>query len=181
MQDGDIQLVQEKCVLDILKQFEMEGCKSASTPLEPSVRLSVKDSPGDDLEKARMEAYPYRQVVGKLIYLAVCTRPDICQAVSELSRFNSNLRISEHWESAMRVLGYCTTSVGRQMWDCCTRRENLRTHGDMSTPPTQDAPIETRVEPLKSSCQVGHLFSGRAREWGMDLSALVRLSTWDSL
>ena len=90
MQDGDILLVQEKSVLDILKQFEMEGCKSASTPLEPGVKLSVKDSPGDDLGKARMEAYPYRQVVGKLMYLAVCTRPDICQVVSELSRFNSN-------------------------------------------------------------------------------------------
>ena len=105
MGDGDILLVQEKYVMEILKEFSMEGCKSASTPLEPSMKLTLKDSPVDDLGKSRMEQYPYRQVVGKLMYLAVCTRPDICQAVSELSRFNSNPGM-RHWESAMRVLRY---------------------------------------------------------------------------
>ena len=47
------------------------------------------------------------------MYLAVCTRPDICQAVSELSRFNSNPG-KKHWESAMRVLRYLkgTADVG---------------------------------------------------------------------
>ena len=71
------------------------------------------DSLGDDLGKSEMERYPYRQVVGKLMYLAVCTRPDISQAVSELSRFNSNPGL-KHWESAMRVLRYLsgTAAVG---------------------------------------------------------------------
>ena len=113
MQDGDILLVQEKYVIEILKQFDMLECKSASTPLEPSVKLTLKDSPRDDVGKARMEQYPYRQVVGKLMYLAICTRPDICQAVSELSRFNSNPGM-KHWEGAMRVLRYLkgTADVG---------------------------------------------------------------------
>ena len=60
MDDGDILMVQEKYVLDIMRQFDMVGCKAASTPLEPGVKLSVVDSPGDDLGKAKMEAYPYR-------------------------------------------------------------------------------------------------------------------------
>ena len=76
--------------MDILQRFDMVGCKAASTPLELGVKLSVVDSPGDDLGKAKMEHYPYRQVVGKLMYLAVCTRPDISQALSELRRYNSN-------------------------------------------------------------------------------------------
>ena len=78
MSDGDIFMVQEKYVLEILKEFDMAGCKLASTPLEPSVKLTVKDSPEDVVGKARMEQSPYRQAVGKLMYLAVCTRPDIC-------------------------------------------------------------------------------------------------------
>ena len=49
-------------------------------------------------------------MVGKLMYLAVCTRPDIRQVVSELSRFNSNPGM-KHWESAVRVLrSLCGTS-----------------------------------------------------------------------
>ena len=73
MKEGDILLVKEKYVIEILKQFKMLDCKPASTPLEPGVKLTLKDSPVDDIGKARMEQFPYRQVVGKLMYLAVCT------------------------------------------------------------------------------------------------------------
>ena len=38
MKEGDILLVQEKYVTEILKQFNMLDCKPASTPLEPSVK-----------------------------------------------------------------------------------------------------------------------------------------------
>ena len=99
MKEGDILLVQEKYVTEILKQFNMLDCTPSSTPLEPSVKLTLKDNPVDEIGKARMEQFPYRQVVGKLMYLAVCTRPDICQAVSELSRFNNNPG-KRHWEGA---------------------------------------------------------------------------------
>ena len=113
MKEGDIMLVQEKYIIEILQQFKMTDCKPSSTPLEPSVKLTLKDSPVDDIGKARMEQFPYRQVVGKLMYLAVCTRPDICQAVSELSRFNNNPGM-RHWEGAQRVLRYLkgTSGVG---------------------------------------------------------------------
>ena len=45
------------------------------------------------------------------MYLAVCTRPDISQAVSELNRFNANPGI-KHWESAVRVLRYLSGTSG---------------------------------------------------------------------
>ena len=111
MENGDILMVQEKYVLDILRQFDMVGCKGANTPLESGVKLSVVDIPGDDLGKARMEAYPYQQVIGKLMNLALCTRPDISQAISGLSRFNANPGI-KHWESAVRVLRYLSGTAG---------------------------------------------------------------------
>ena len=111
MTEGDILLVQVKYLMEILKQFGMLECKSTSTPLEPSVKLTVKDSPVDDVGKSRMEQLPYRQVVGKLMHLAVCTRPDICQAVSELSCFNNNPG-KKQWESAQRVLRYLKGTAG---------------------------------------------------------------------
>lgn len=58
MKEGDILLVQEKYIMEILKQFDMLECKPASTPLEPSVKLTVQDSPVDDLGKSSMEQHP---------------------------------------------------------------------------------------------------------------------------
>ena len=90
MRHGDILLVQEKYVRDMLVRYEMVDCKPATTPLEPNVKMSEMDCPTSDLEKDEMEKFPYRSVVGILMYLSVCTRPDICQAVGELNRFNNN-------------------------------------------------------------------------------------------
>ena len=48
---------------------------------------------------------PYSSLVGSLLYLAVCTRPDISFAVGQLSKYVSAPGI-EHWGAAMDVLGY---------------------------------------------------------------------------
>ena len=92
-------------------QPTMSNClKVASIPARARSEVVAGDSREDDLGKARMEAYPYRQVVGKLMYLAVCTRPDIRQSVSEHSRFNSNLGL-KHWEKAL-----CPNSASDYSW-----------------------------------------------------------------
>ena len=63
----------------------MENCCSVSTPFEVGVKLSKVDCLVDDGEKARMEHQPYQLVMGSLVYLAVCTRPGLSAAASELS------------------------------------------------------------------------------------------------
>ena len=49
---------------------------------------------------------------------------------------------------------------------------------DMSMPATPAALTTIRVELLTFSCQVVDPCHGRASEWGMGLSAPVRLSIW---
>jgi hypothetical protein len=56
-------------------------------------------------EKVSMEVIPYRQVVGSLMYLMVCTRPDLASAVGILARYMQNPG-RQHWEAAKRVLRY---------------------------------------------------------------------------
>ena len=51
------------------------------------------------------EAYTYSELVGSLLYLSVCTRPDIAQAVGVLSRHMSKPSM-EHWTAAKGVLRY---------------------------------------------------------------------------
>ena len=59
---------------------------------------------GDDL-------IPYRSAIGSLMYLAVCTRPDISVAISNLSRFNANPGRAD-WEGVQHVLRYLQGTSG---------------------------------------------------------------------
>ena len=108
-----------------------------------------------------MEAYPYRQVVGKLMYIAVCTRPDICKAVSELSRFNANPGL-KHWESAMRVLRYLSGTSGVGLIYKRGASKDLWGYVDASHTSCQ---TPARGELLICSSPVMYLFRGPAKEW----------------
>ena len=52
-----------------------------------------------------MEAIPYASVVGSLIYVQTCTRPDISFAVGMLGRYQSNHGL-DYWKAAKKVLRY---------------------------------------------------------------------------
>lgn len=54
-------------------------------------------SPQSVGEKEYMARVPYTSVVGSLMYAMVCTRPDIAQAVSVVSRYMS-CPGKGHWE-----------------------------------------------------------------------------------
>ena len=47
----------------------------------------------------------YSRIIGSLMYLMSCTRPDIAYAVSKLSRYTSNPG-AKHWQGIIRVLKY---------------------------------------------------------------------------
>ena len=44
-------------------------------------------------------------MIGSLMYLTNCTRPDLAHAVNVMSRYTSNLR-HKHWKAITRVLNY---------------------------------------------------------------------------
>ena len=60
-----------------------------------------------------MSKVPYDSVVGSLMYLMVCTRPDIAHAVGLVSRYMANPG-SMHWEAVKWILRYLqgTSDVG---------------------------------------------------------------------
>ena len=109
--NGDVFLVQERYARDVVKRFNMEGCKSVSTPLELGSHLDMSQQPSTEEERAAMAAVPYRSAIGSLMYLATCTRPDLAAAVSELSKFSQNPGAA-HWEGVKRVLRYVSGTVG---------------------------------------------------------------------
>ncbi|KAJ7513483.1 hypothetical protein O6H91_23G001900 [Diphasiastrum complanatum] len=52
-----------------------------------------------------MKKYPYPTLIGSLMYLAICTRPDIAYGVFTLSQYCSNPGI-KHWRAIKRILQY---------------------------------------------------------------------------
>ena len=61
--------------------------------------------PKNDVEHKEMENIPYASIVGSLMYLQTCTRPDISFIVGMLGRYQSNPSI-DHWKVAKKVLRY---------------------------------------------------------------------------
>ena len=63
-----------------------ENIKAVSTPLTPHFMLSAALSPSTD-EEEYMSRVSYHSAVGSLMYAMVCTRPDLSQAISIVSRY----------------------------------------------------------------------------------------------
>jgi Reverse transcriptase (RNA-dependent DNA polymerase)/gag-polypeptide of LTR copia-type/Integrase core domain/GAG-pre-integrase domain len=105
-----LKLVQKKYAEEVVARFGLSDANPTVVPLNPSVKLS-RGSDSDVL--LDQSVYPYREVVGSLMYLAVCTRPDISQAVGALARYMS-CPLKQHWDAAKGVLRYVkgTTDVG---------------------------------------------------------------------
>nr|GEV60566.1 hypothetical protein [Tanacetum cinerariifolium] len=69
----------------ILNNFRIDNEKSVKMPLGWNFKLSIKDCSVRDYVVERMSKVPYANAVGILMYLMVCTRPDIAYAVSVVS------------------------------------------------------------------------------------------------
>lgn len=89
----------------LLTRMGMSDCKPVKTPVEPGNRL-VKASEDEEA----VDQQSYQSLVGSLMYLATCTRPDIAYAVGMLARYSSKPNQS-HWVAAKRVLRYLKGTV----------------------------------------------------------------------
>jgi len=94
---GRLWLSQDNYVLKVLKRFNMAKGRPVTTPLAGLFKLSSKQYPQSP-EEEEMFRVPYASVVGSLMYVMVCTRPDLVYRVSTVSRFMSNSG-KQHWKA----------------------------------------------------------------------------------
>lgn len=94
-----ISISQEDYIDQLLLKFNMSQCKTVQTPMETKLHASKDENNIDKL------LFPYQQMIGSLMYLAVLTRPDIAFAVSFLSQFN-NSYTKQHCSYVKRILRY---------------------------------------------------------------------------
>jgi len=99
-------------------QHGLDG-KPRGIPLSKCIELS-RDT-GEALDK---DVYTYANLVGSMVYMMVCTRPDNAQAVGALSKFMA-APTTTHWQAATGVLRYLAYKLAKPVekteLDLCSR------------------------------------------------------------
>ncbi|CAI7786275.1 unnamed protein product, partial [Closterium sp. NIES-53] len=92
----------------VLQRFVFRYSSPQSTPLPTSPSLSAPPS-----DESVEPSGPYPELVGCLMYLMTCTRPDLAYPLSILARYVAPRRHRpEHWQAAKRVLSYLCSTLG---------------------------------------------------------------------
>ena len=101
-----IHLSQPRYIEAILKKFGLYDCNPSSTPGDISVILKKDDGNNEEAQKN----IPYREAVGSLMYLMLCTRPDIANPMIKLAQYAANFN-NVHWTVVKHVFWYLKGSI----------------------------------------------------------------------
>ncbi|GAA5982386.1 hypothetical protein JCM11641_006966 [Rhodosporidiobolus odoratus] len=94
--DGGVAIDQGHYAAAVLERFGLDNLDPVSTPIDYSAPLP---SPASKDERVDI---PYRELLGALVWLSCCTRPDLAFAVSVASRFSS-CPAERHWAVLKRI------------------------------------------------------------------------------
>jgi hypothetical protein len=103
--DRTLSISQTSKISALLKSTNMTQCAPAKIPADANIILTHDMSPTSVSEITRMKSFPYKQTVGRLLYIAVTARPDISTAVSAVGKFAQNPGQS-HWDAVLRIIKY---------------------------------------------------------------------------
>ncbi len=76
--EGTIRISQPAYIDSLLREYGMDAANPTQTPAEPNTKLLKSSSPPGSVN------FPYRELVGNLLWLARTSRPDILYAVGQL-------------------------------------------------------------------------------------------------
>ncbi|RVX14319.1 Retrovirus-related Pol polyprotein from transposon TNT 1-94 [Vitis vinifera] len=127
-------------------------------------KFDMKDLGEAELKKNREHSVAqieYAQIIGSLMYLMNCTRPDIAYVVGRLSRYTQSPN-QDHWTIVRRVLKYLRGTINYVSWKstkqtCITRStmeaefialEKASSEAEWLRNLLADIPLWTRTSPV---------------------------------
>ena len=96
---------QQNYIEDLIKLYELNNEKGVDLPIQVNHGLTIELNNAKENLRELVESTTYRQGLGKIIYLIVCSRPDISYTVSVLFRFMSKPRM-KHLRYLRNQLNY---------------------------------------------------------------------------
>ena len=112
----NIFISQTKYALELLKKFDMQYCKSISTPMASALSIN-KDESGIVVDGKR-----YRGMIGSLLYL-IASRPDIMFSIFMCARYQACPKES-YLKIVKRIFRYLSGTTNFGLWyprgcNCC--------------------------------------------------------------
>ncbi|KAJ9553892.1 hypothetical protein OSB04_017937 [Centaurea solstitialis] len=89
----------------VLKRFRMDESKKGFIPMQHGIVLSKTQCPESSQDKDRMKLISYASAIGSIMYVMLCTRPDVAYSVSVTSRYQQNPG-EAHWVAVKNILKY---------------------------------------------------------------------------
>nr|GEU71995.1 hypothetical protein [Tanacetum cinerariifolium] len=165
-------VLQSGYVSKILNNFRIDNGKSVRMSLGGHLKLSLKDCPVRDCDVERMSKVPYADAVGRLMYLMVCTRPDIAYAVSVVSRYLANPG-KNHWEAVKWILKYLWGTANVGLVYATDRGNHVDVTGfgysDYAKDPDKEAEYMALTEAVKEAIWL----KGLLEELGVELNTVA--------
>ncbi|EPS57321.1 hypothetical protein M569_17496 [Genlisea aurea] len=93
----------------IAQRFGLSDAKPLNLPVQKGFRPLKNMCPVNEEDREEMRRIPYRSAVGSLLYVALCTRPDIMYATCALARFGHNPG-KAHWTGVKSIIRYLMAS-----------------------------------------------------------------------
>lgn len=163
---GTLWIGQSQGAKDLLEKFGLKNAKGRKTPMDCNLSLQKYDGTAtpDNLTQ-------YQSMIGSLLYLANCTRPDLAQPVGMLARFMSNPS-DDHMSAAKQVLRYLA--------DTTTLGIIYKKSDPESITGYCDADYVGDMDKRKSTSGYVFVRSGGAVSWNSKLQSTVAMSTCES-
>ena len=144
--------------------------------METNMRLTVEETDMDWRKKASANGklFPYRELIGSLMYLTTCTRPDLAFAVGHLSRYVER-PTQQHIGAAKRVLRYL---IGTKHYGIVySRNKTAKQDRSLMIDGYCDSDWGNDPDSRKSITGFVHCLAGGAISWASRRQTIVEQST----
>ena len=166
-----ITLTQETMILSACEQVagDPDFLKAAMTPTS-NMEFCEPRTPDEPVLDWQMHAN-YRSLVGTLLYVSVCTRPDIAFAVGVLTRHLVE-PCKRHWKAALQVLRYLRSTVNLGI--------TYSSDGPSQLECFSDSDWGSQKEPRRSTTGCVFTLAGGAVSWQSKRQQTVSVSTLEA-
>jgi Reverse transcriptase (RNA-dependent DNA polymerase) len=167
---GPIFINQGTYARQMLHEFGMQNCNPVKTPMDPSVKLHKRRD-----DESATDGELYRKITGKVMHMAIYTRPDLALASSKLSQFNSDPS-ETHMQAAKHILRYINGTLDHGILFSRPNSDEI----DFLPTGFCDASFDTDPDDSKSTSGWIYMLANGAISWASNKQSCVALSTMES-